>query len=119
MIQTLVASIASAGALDDFRAFTKDTRSAKGDFTQVVVDQHAPGFGYPTKPVGPSYGIEEAARLERELGWQPETTAEQGIRSTVAWYLKNRWWWQPIRDKGTSGDRLGLGAKAPARADAG
>ena len=61
----------------------------------------------------------DASKIERELGWRPETTAEQGIRSTVAWYLENRWWWQPIREKGTSGDRLGLGAKAPARADAG
>ncbi len=61
----------------------------------------------------------DASKIERELGWQPETTAEQGIRATVAWYLANRWWWQPIQEKGTSGDRLGLGAKAPARADAG
>jgi dTDP-glucose 4,6-dehydratase len=61
----------------------------------------------------------DASKIERELGWQPETTAEQGVRNTVAWYLENRWWWQPIREKGTSGDRLGLGAKAPARADAG
>lgn len=61
----------------------------------------------------------DASKIERELGWTPETTAEQGIRSTVAWYLENRWWWQPIREKGTSGDRLGLGAKAHARADAG
>lgn len=61
----------------------------------------------------------DASKIERDLGWTPETSAEQGIRSTVAWYLQNRWWWQPIRDKGTSGDRLGLGAKAPASADAG
>ena len=61
----------------------------------------------------------DASKIERELGWTPETTAEQGIRSTVAWYLENRWWWQPIREKGTSGDRLGLGAKAAASADAG
>lgn len=61
----------------------------------------------------------DTSKIERELGWTPETTAEQGIRSTVAWYLENRWWWQPIREKGTSGDRLGLGAKAHARADAG
>jgi len=61
----------------------------------------------------------DASKIERELGWEPETSAEQGIRSTVAWYLKNRWWWQPIREKGTSGDRLGLAAKAPAGAAAG
>ncbi len=61
----------------------------------------------------------DASKIERELGWTPETTAEQGIRNTVSWYLENRWWWQPIRERGTSGDRLGLGAKAPAPAVAG
>jgi dTDP-glucose 4,6-dehydratase len=61
----------------------------------------------------------DASKIERELGWQPETSAEQGIRSTVSWYLQNRWWWQPIRERGTSGDRLGLGAKVPASAAAG
>jgi dTDP-glucose 4,6-dehydratase len=60
----------------------------------------------------------DASKIERELGWRPETTAEQGIRSTVAWYLENRWWWQPIREKGTSGDRLGLGTNAPAPVNA-
>jgi dTDP-glucose 4,6-dehydratase len=61
----------------------------------------------------------DASKIERELGWQPETSAEQGIRSTVSWYLQNRWWWQPIRERGTSGDRLGLGAKVPASAAVG
>lgn len=35
----LAASTAFAGALEDFRAFSRDTRSASGDFTQVVVDR--------------------------------------------------------------------------------
>jgi dTDP-glucose 4,6-dehydratase len=56
----------------------------------------------------------DASKIERELGWRPETTVEDGIRSTVSWYLENRWWWQPIRDRGASGERLGLGEKAPA-----
>jgi len=59
----------------------------------------------------------DASKIERELGWRPETTVEDGIRSTVSWYLENRWWWQPIRERGSSGSRLGLGEKAPAHAD--
>jgi len=59
----------------------------------------------------------DASKIERELGWRPETAVEDGIRSTVSWYLENRWWWQPIRDRGSSGERLGLGEKAPAHAD--
>ena len=39
LLATLVSSAALAGAVDDFRAFTTQTTSARGDFTQVVVDR--------------------------------------------------------------------------------
>ena len=32
------------------------------------------------------------ARFERELGWIPAHTFEQGIRETVQWYLTNQDW---------------------------
>ena len=32
------------------------------------------------------------------LGWEPNYTPEEAIRSTARWYRDNRWWWQPIRD---------------------
>ncbi len=60
----------------------------------------------------------DASKIAAELGWRPETNVEDGIRRTVSWYLKNEWWWRPIRDRGTSGERLGLGRKAPADAGA-
>ena len=31
------------------------------------------------------------------LGWEPDFTHEEAIRTTVRWYLDNRWWWEPIR----------------------
>jgi dTDP-glucose 4,6-dehydratase len=31
------------------------------------------------------------------LGWEPSYTPEEAIRSTVRWYVENRWWWEPIR----------------------
>ena len=55
----------------------------------------------------------DAAKIERELGWRPDVSVEDGIRSTVRWYLNNRWWWQTILDRGFTGGRLGLsGSKA-------
>lgn len=32
-------------------------------------------------------------KAERELGWQPRRTFEEGLRETVAWYRENRGWW--------------------------
>lgn len=42
----------------------------------------------------------DAAKIERELGWRPTVTVEDGMRRTVAWYLENRWWWDAIRARG-------------------
>jgi dTDP-glucose 4,6-dehydratase len=32
------------------------------------------------------------SKLERELGWTPKTTFEEGIKKTVEWYLRNLDW---------------------------
>ncbi|GJL92638.1 MAG: dTDP-glucose 4,6-dehydratase [Hyphococcus sp.] len=39
-------------------------------------------------------------KIERELGWTPAHTIEQGMRDTVKWYLGNRGWWEKIRKRG-------------------
>lgn len=47
-------------------------------------------------------------KIEQELGWKPSVSFEQGIKQTVAWYLANRDWWQPLVDRKAT-DRVGLG----------
>ena len=37
--------------------------------TQIEVDANDPAFADPTKPIGPLYDADEAARLEQEKGW--------------------------------------------------
>ena len=32
------------------------------------------------------------------LGWEPDFSPEQAIRTTARWYRDNRWWWLPIRN---------------------
>jgi dTDP-glucose 4,6-dehydratase len=34
----------------------------------------------------------------RSLGWTPEVNFDQGLARTIDWYLKNEWWWRPIKD---------------------
>ena len=38
----------------------------------------------------------DTAKL-RGLGWAPSKPFEEGIAETVAWYLANRAWWEPIK----------------------
>jgi dTDP-glucose 4,6-dehydratase len=51
----------------------------------------------------------DASKIERELGWRPTMTFEQGIRKTVEWYLANRTWCDRITQGTYRRERLGLG----------
>lgn len=35
-----------------------------------------------------------AAKAERELGWRPERTLDEGMADTVAWYREHEDWWR-------------------------
>ncbi|EHM00046.1 dTDP-glucose 4,6-dehydratase [Acetobacteraceae bacterium AT-5844] len=50
----------------------------------------------------------DASKLRAELGWQPAESFETGLEKTIAWYLENGWWWQPLRERVYGGERLGL-----------
>ena len=32
----------------------------------------------------------------KNLGWEPRTKFEEGLRKTIQWYRDNRWWWEPL-----------------------
>lgn len=38
----------------------------------------------------------DASKMEKELGWKPETTFDAGIRKTIRWYLAHKEWWEEI-----------------------
>lgn len=38
----------------------------------------------------------DPSKMQRCLGWQPETSFETGIKKTVQWYLENKPWWERI-----------------------
>lgn len=56
----------------------------------------------------------DATKLETELGWFAQEYFDTGIEKTVRWYLDNRWWWQPLRER-YDGRRLGLGVAPEAQ----
>ena len=37
------------------------------------------------------------SKIERKLGWKPTVVFEEGLQSTVDWYIQNRPWWERIR----------------------
>ena len=80
-----------------------------------LLDQHRPDAAphadlitYVTDRPGHDlrYAI-DPSRIRQELGWRPSVTLEQGLAMTVAWYLENQDWWQPLLDREGVGTRLG------------
>src|SRR5215210_4312834 len=41
----------------------------------------------------------DSTKIRSELGWQPAVPFERGLAETVAWYVDNRDWWEPLRDR--------------------
>ena len=41
----------------------------------------------------------DAAKIQRELGWKPAHTFEQGMRETVKWYLNSQEWVREVKHK--------------------
>lgn len=50
----------------------------------------------------------DATKARQELGWRPQESFMSGLERTVRWYLENPAWWQPLRERVYSGERLGL-----------
>ncbi len=42
----------------------------------------------------------DATKINKELGWKPSVTFEEGLSQTIDWYLKNEQWLNNV----TSGD---------------
>jgi dTDP-glucose 4,6-dehydratase len=51
------------------------------------------------------------SKLKIELGWSPQRSFEQGLFSTVQWYIENRAWWEPLLAKHEADARRGLSKK--------
>ena len=52
--------------------------------SHVIVDLADPAFARPTKPIGPFFSADKAARLARERGWDIAEDAGRGYRRVVA-----------------------------------
>lgn len=41
----------------------------------------------------------DSSRIRERLGWRPERSFSEGLKSTVRWYLQNEGWWRRIVDE--------------------
>ena len=77
----------------------KDSRRSYADQITFVTDR--PGHDR-------RYAI-DASKIRRELGWSPNHTFDDGMRSTVQWYLNNQEWVEDVLSGKYRMERLGTG----------
>lgn len=41
----------------------------------------------------------DSSKIRKELGWEPEIDFESGLKGTICWYVKNRTWWEEMRQQ--------------------
>jgi dTDP-glucose 4,6-dehydratase len=39
------------------------------------------------------------SKTEEELGWRPKYDFDSGLKETIDWYLNNKDWWQPLKNR--------------------
>ncbi|MDG6931015.1 MAG: dTDP-glucose 4,6-dehydratase [Nitrososphaerota archaeon] len=60
----------------------------KPNLIKFVEDRPGHDFRYST----------DSSKL-RELGWMPKISFEQGLKTTIEWYMNNREWWDKVVDE--------------------
>ncbi|PYD46722.1 dTDP-glucose 4,6-dehydratase [Novacetimonas pomaceti] len=88
---------AICATLDELRP---DPAGPRERLIRFVTDRPGHDFRYEIDPT----------HAEKALGWKARHGFEDGIRKTVQWYLDHRSWWEEIRARRYTGQRLGTKA---------
>ena len=76
---------------------SRDSGAKYADLIIQVADR--PGHDF-------RYAI-DSTKIQKELGWQPMHSLQDGLKHTVDWYLQNEAWWQNILSGNYQLQRLG------------
>jgi dTDP-glucose 4,6-dehydratase len=93
-------------ALENRRPAASNTSLARHN----VVSYRALKTFVPDRPGHDRRYAIDATKIQRELGWTPRHSFEDGLRETVDWYLEHRDWCEGIQAGRYDRERLGLGS---------
>ena len=74
-----------------------DTNGKIEDSIEFVSDRPGHDFRYAM----------DSSKAMNQLSWQPEVKFEEGLASTIDWYIANDQWWKPITREDYDLARLG------------
>ena len=75
-----------------------DTNGKIEDLIEFVSDRPGHDFRYAM----------DSSKARNQLNWEPEVNFEDGLASTIDWYISNDQWWKPITRENYDLARLGI-----------
>jgi len=51
----------------------------------------------PDRPAHDRHYALDSTKIEKEIGWRPKYSFEEGMKLTIDWYKKNRIWWENVK----------------------
>lgn len=83
------------------------TELSNRELTQLLLD--ATGAGWERVETVPDrlghdlrYSV-DSGKIRGDLGFRPTVDFERGLADTVRWYVDNRAWWEPLKERATLG----------------
>ena len=83
-------NISASNEIDVLTIIKKILSIMNKDTSSYELSEDRPGHDF-------RYSL-DSSKIRKELNWAPKVSFEEGLRTTVEWYLKNQEWWKDIAD---------------------
>ena len=83
-------NISASNEIDVLTIIKKILSIMKKDPTNYELTEDRPGHDF-------RYSL-DSSKIRNELDWSPKVSFEEGLQTTIEWYLKNQEWWKGITD---------------------
>jgi dTDP-glucose 4,6-dehydratase len=83
-------NISASNEVDVLTVIKKILKVMNKDVANYKLSEDRPGHDY-------RYSL-NSSKIRKELKWKSQVNFEDGLKSTIEWYLKNKDWWKDLAD---------------------
>lgn len=83
-------NISASNEIDVLTVIKKILAVMNKDTSNYELSEDRPGHDY-------RYSL-NSSKIRKELNWKPLVSFEEGLKTTVEWYIKNKDWWKDLAD---------------------
>ena len=98
-----IASVLTGGRPGEIYNIGGGTELTNAELTERLIEATGRDESFIERIVDPRGGGHDLrysvdiSKINRELGYEPQVSFEQGLADTIAWYTDNRDWWEPLK----------------------